>query len=60
MNSSEASDLNQSVVEELLPYKLESSGRRPISGEVWCFFDTTHLPLEQFLGCMVTVEMTRM
>jgi len=27
-----------------------------ISGEVWYFFDLTHLPLEEFLGCMLVVE----
>ena len=37
------------------------SFRRPsISGEVWCFLDLTHLPMEEFLGCLVTVEMPGM
>ena len=41
--------------------KLESFCRRPsISGGVWCFFNLTHLLLEEFLGCMVTVEMSGM
>ena len=31
-----------------------------ISGEMWCFFDPTHLPLEGFLGSMVMVEMPGM
>ena len=37
------------------------SFRRPsIFGEVWCFLDLTHLPMEEFLGCLVTVEMPGM
>ena len=27
-----------------------------IAGEVWYFFGLTHLPLEEFLGCMLVVE----
>ena len=52
--SKDTSNLIQSVVEKLLHFvRLRIS----ISGKVWCFSDLTHLPLEEFLGYMVMLEM---
>ena len=38
--------------------QISISFQKAISDEVaWCFFDSTHLLLEECLGCMVVVEM---
>ena len=59
VNLRNAFNLNQSAVEKLLPFiKLGSSCRKSISNEVCCFFDPIHLLLDEFLGCMVMIEMS--
>ena len=58
--SRDASNFNQSLITvvKLLPFDLfAESLNQHFWCRGWCFFDLTHLPLEELLGCMVVVEL---
>ena len=66
--SKDASKFIQSVVEKLLFFFvrleirifLQKAYKSAFLVRFWCFSDLTHMPLAEFLGCMVTLEMTGM